>query len=160
MRKLAGLKPSPFNPREITDEALAGLRTSIARYGLVQPLVVNRKNDRVIGGHQRLKALLEAGVDEAPVVLVELNAIDEKALNVSLNSPEIQGRFTGDVTQLLRQVSDGLGAAFMDLRLDALLEQTAPPEPTAPDDFPGFTRDVKVDYQCPKCGYEWAGKPS
>lgn len=51
---IADLKPSPYNPRRIDPEAMAGLTKSIERFGNVQPIVVNRRNMTVIGGHQRL----------------------------------------------------------------------------------------------------------
>jgi len=37
------LKPAPYNPREISDEALAGLRQSLERFGMVDLLVVNQE---------------------------------------------------------------------------------------------------------------------
>lgn len=161
VRDVASLIPAPYNPREITEEALDGLRAAMKRYGLVDLIVVNKRTGFVVGGHQRLKVLSDAKVERCPVIVVDLKPADEKGLNATLNNPEIQGRFTGDVTLLLQQVSAGLGAgAFGELRLDALLEQTSPPTPTPPDDFPGFTRDVKVDYKCPRCSFEWSGKPS
>ncbi len=54
------LKPAAYNPRAISDEALEGLRNSVSRFGIVQPLVVNEREDgelRVVGGHQRIRAL-------------------------------------------------------------------------------------------------------
>ncbi len=158
---VADLKPAAYNPREITEEALAGLQTAMERYGLVDLIVYNKRTGFVVGGHQRLKVLQAAHVEKCPVVVVDLKPAEEKGLNVTLNNPEIQGRFTGDVTVLLAQVSRGIGkAAFGGMQLDALLKSVSPKQLTPPPDFPSFGRDVTVKYECPKCGYGWSGKPS
>jgi ParB-like chromosome segregation protein Spo0J len=56
--KLVDLKPNPKNPREIDDANLKALENAIRRFGLVQELVVNTKTGYIVGGHQRLKAML------------------------------------------------------------------------------------------------------
>jgi hypothetical protein len=56
-KAIADLVPAPYNPRTISSEALAGLRGSVERFGLVEPVVWNRRTGRVVGGHQRLKVL-------------------------------------------------------------------------------------------------------
>ena len=81
---LAELKPAAYNPRRISDAALGGLAHSIERFGCVQPIIWNRPTKRVVGGHQRLRVLLDRGEAEADVVVVDLSAAEEKALNVAL----------------------------------------------------------------------------
>lgn len=51
------LTPAPYNPRRITDEKLAALGRSMARFGDLSGIVFNRRTGRVVGGHQRLKHL-------------------------------------------------------------------------------------------------------
>jgi len=119
MLPIAELHPFEGNPRHISDEAKAGLRTSIERFGLVQEIVVSRRTGRVVGGHQRLDALREMGEAEAPVALVDLTDDEEKALNVALNNPKLQGEFTADLLGLL----EGVSAEALDgLRTDDLAE--------------------------------------
>ena len=54
------LKPSAYNPRRHTPEAMAALKESIKRFGAVDPVIANsvpvRKNI-LIGGHMRLTRL-------------------------------------------------------------------------------------------------------
>ena len=57
--KLSDIKPAPYNPREISNEALSGLRHSLEKFGYVDLMVVNKRNMRVISGHQRYKILQE-----------------------------------------------------------------------------------------------------
>ena len=61
--RIADLAPAPYNPRQISEEALAGLGTSVDRFGLVEPVVWNRRTGNVVGGHQRLKVLQARGVE-------------------------------------------------------------------------------------------------
>ena len=51
------LQPADYNPREISPSALDGLRHSVERFGLVDPIVFNVRTQTVVGGHQRLKVL-------------------------------------------------------------------------------------------------------
>lgn len=88
------LKPSSYNPRKWSDEAINGLKQSIKKFGLIDPIIansaVNRKNI-VIGGHFRLEIAKQLGFTEVPVVYVNIPDIEkEKELNLRLN------RNTGD----------------------------------------------------------------
>ena len=118
--KVADLKPADYNPRKISDEAMKGLSASITRFGLVQPVIWNTRSQRVVGGHQRLKVLIEEGVEETDVVVVDLPDSEEKALNVALNSPAIAGEFTPDLDAILAEIQANLPDLFDDLRLDEL----------------------------------------
>lgn len=87
--KIQDLKPATYNPRKHSDEAMAQLKESIERFGLVDPIVVNgapKRKNIVIGGHFRLKAAKELGYKEMPVVYINLPDIQkEKELNIRLN---------------------------------------------------------------------------
>jgi DNA modification methylase len=89
-RKISELKPYPGNPRRMSKKMYEALKRSLKEYGVVDPLIVNKQNE-VIGGNQRLAALKELGVEEVPVVVVDLPKSKEKALNLALN--KIQGDF-------------------------------------------------------------------
>ena len=123
-RALADLLPAPYNPREISHEALAGLQASVTRFGLVEPIVWNRRTDRVVGGHQRLKVLQQMGQTETQVVVVDLDEIEEKALNVALNNPAIAGEFTADIHRLLAEINAAMPELSDLLRFDDLADQT------------------------------------
>jgi len=89
-KKISELNPAKYNPREISDESLKGLKASLQRFGCVEPIIWNEKTGNVVGGHQRLKVI---DTEETEVVVVDLDEIEEKALNVALNNPEIQGKW-------------------------------------------------------------------
>ena len=62
------LRPDPANPRRIAEAELDALTRSMRRYGLVQPILVRREDDTVIGGHQRLVAARRLGLETVPVI--------------------------------------------------------------------------------------------
>lgn len=74
--RVANLKPNPNNPRIIKDEKFAKLVESIRNFPEMleaRPIVVN-KDMVVLGGNMRLKALIDAGLTEAPVEIVDWDA--------------------------------------------------------------------------------------
>jgi len=83
-RKVQKLQYYPLNPRRMDADTLEKLKRSIQEFGVVQPLIVNTKNE-VIGGNQRLRALKELHIDEVDVIVVDLSPEKEKALNLALN---------------------------------------------------------------------------
>ena len=88
----ARLNPAAYNPRKDLkpgDREYEKLKRSIAEFGYVEPVVWNRQTGNVVGGHQRLKVLVDMGQTEIDCVVVDLDLRREKALNVALN--KIQG---------------------------------------------------------------------
>ena len=86
------LKPALYNPREMDDKELEKLKRSLKEFGVVEPIVIN-KDFTVIGGHQRLKVLIEMKRKEAPCIILDLDKKKEKILNLALN------RISGDWDQ-------------------------------------------------------------
>lgn len=118
--KLEDLADAPYNPRKISPKALKGLQSSLAEFGVVQPVVWNKRTKHIVGGHQRVRALKAKGETEVPVVVVDLDEKREKALNVSLNNPKIEGEFTDDLEALLIEINKEMPALYRNLRLDTL----------------------------------------
>lgn len=83
------LKPSEYNPRSWSKLAIAQLKESIKRFGLVDPIIVNSAPNRkniVIGGHFRLYIAKELGIDTVPVLYLNISDVEkEKELNLRLN---------------------------------------------------------------------------
>lgn len=131
------LQPAPYNPRKISDKALDGLTSSIDRFGLVQPIIWNRRTKRVVGGHQRLKVLQAQKETETDVVVVDLPDSEEKALNIALNNHHICGEWTEDVEKLLAEIRESTPDVYDDLLFDALLDDVPKTviEPNDEDDY-------------------------
>ena len=105
------LVPADYNPRKDLkpgDPEYEKLKRSIAEFGYVEPVIWNKTTGHVVGGHQRLKVLIDTGVTEAECVVVEMSEEKEKALNVALN--KINGEWDKDKLALL--ITDLQGADF------------------------------------------------
>lgn len=113
------IKPYWRNPRRIPPEAVAAVKDSIERYGYQQPIVVDKDNVIVVG-HTRLKALQEMGVDTVQVYVTDLPAekvqefrvIDNKTSEVTSWDPWAL------VLELREFDTDLLAAYFPDIDLE------------------------------------------
>lgn len=100
--KTEKLLPADYNPRKDLkpgDEEYEKLKRSIEQFGYVEPVIWNKTTGRVVGGHQRLKVLIDMGINEVDCVIVEMDENKEKALNVALN--KISGEWDKDKLALL-----------------------------------------------------------
>jgi ParB-like chromosome segregation protein Spo0J len=78
------LKPAGYNPRQISKKQYNDLKQSIEKFGLVDPIIIN-KDFTVIGGHQRLKVCKELKYKEIDCVALFLTKEEEMELNIRLN---------------------------------------------------------------------------
>ena len=84
---IAHISPDPEQPRKrFTDTHLDELSRSIKEHGVIQPLLV-RKTDTpghyiLVAGERRLRAAGMAGLNEVPVIVMELD--DRRGLEISL----------------------------------------------------------------------------
>lgn len=88
----ARLNPAAYNPRKELKPGSRDyekLKRSIEEFGFVEPIVWNKASGNVVSGHQRLRVLLDLGHTEIDCVVVDLDPLREKALNLALN--RIQG---------------------------------------------------------------------
>lgn len=104
--KLADIKPAPYNPRvKLTekDQEYKALDASIAESGLVLPLIVNARDNCLIGGHQRLSVLLAAGETETNAVVVDLDEAQAKALCIALNKLDGEWDY-GQLAEIIQEL--------------------------------------------------------
>jgi len=76
---------SPYQPRhEFNSEAITELAESIKEKGIIQPLLVRPKGDRyeLVAGERRLRAALEAGLHEVPVIVRDYT--DDEAMEIAI----------------------------------------------------------------------------
>jgi hypothetical protein len=107
----ARLNPAAYNPRKSLkpgDKEYEKLKRSIAEFGYVEPVIWNRQTGNVVGGHQRLRVLMDMGHTDIACVVVDLDLMREKALNIALN--KIQGDW--DETKLASLMADFDAEAF------------------------------------------------
>jgi len=137
-----------YNPRGITESELSELEWSLGEYGLVQPIVVNRRSEArgwaagtapcVVGGHQRVRAADRMKLGALTARWVDLDEPQERRLNLLLNHPygHFDDGLLADDLKYLRNVLGeplehlGLGADELDrlLALDAGAPALSPTE--------------------------------
>lgn len=93
-KKIDELVPADYNPRKDLQEAdkeYQDIKRGIQTYGLVIPLIMNKRTGNLVNGHQRLKVLKALGWTEVDVSVVDMDEKKEKALNLALS--RIDGDF-------------------------------------------------------------------
>ena len=90
------IKPNPFQPRKVFEEAaLSSLAESIRQYGVLQPLVVTRRETidpesgirvvyELIAGERRLRASKLAGISQVPVIIRTTEDSDRVKLEIAI----------------------------------------------------------------------------
>ncbi len=145
------INPAKYNPRKDLkpgEPEYEKLKKSIDEFDLVEPLVMNKRGNVLISGHQRLKILKERGDTEIEVSVVDLSPERERALNIALN--KIRGDWDlPKLSEILKNIDDELKdiTGFDAEEIDELLgfkeevqednfDEEAPEEPiTKPGDL-------------------------
>ena len=84
------LRPAPYNPRSLDEEAQQALTDSISRFGIIKPIVVRRSDKLILAGHQRTVTARLLGMKRVPVFQVDdLSGSDEVRFNQLHNMTEI-----------------------------------------------------------------------
>lgn len=89
------ISPNPYQPRkEFDDESINALADSIRQYGVLQPLVVTKKEEmrsdgfavsyELISGERRLRASKIAGMPRVPVVIKEGEETEQYKLEIAI----------------------------------------------------------------------------
>jgi len=143
------IKADRYNPRRDLrpgDAAYEQIKRSIAEFGLVDPLVWNKRTGNLVSGHQRLKILRDDyGAEHVAVSVVDLAPGREKVLNLALN--KIGGEWdevalATRLAEIQREAPAALGATgFDDAEISALL--LAAEQPTE-------LRPLQVLRPCPR----------
>jgi ParB-like chromosome segregation protein Spo0J len=154
------INPAPYNPRRDLkpgDAEYDSLKKAITEFDIVEPLVMNRRGNILVGGHQRLKVLRELGYTEVDVSVVDLPENKEKALNLALN------KISGDWDNArLKDILQELDVGDMDMSLtgfnleeiENLMTQEHQPEPNHDNKQQSGGGEV----ECPECGCKFTPK--
>ena len=85
MVKLVDIEPNKEQPRsDFNEDALMELADSIKQFGIIQPLVVQKKDKyyKIIAGERRWRAAKMAGIKEVPVIIKDYS--DEEIMEIAL----------------------------------------------------------------------------
>ena len=83
--KITEVEPNREQPRKnFNEDALLELSDSIKQYGVIQPLIVQKKGDHyeIIAGERRWRAAKMAGIKEIPVIIKDYS--DQQIMEISL----------------------------------------------------------------------------
>lgn len=105
-KKIREMERAAYNPRVTLrpgDIEYENLQRSITDYGLIIPVIWNRKTNRVVSGHQRLTVLENLGEKLVDVSVVDLDEMQEKQLVVALN--KIEGKWDDEkLSELVKEL--------------------------------------------------------
>lgn len=156
---LAKLQPHPHNPRVHPLPGSAeweALRASI-EHDYFDPLVWNKRNGFLVSGHLRAKVLEAEGVESVDCVVVDYDEPTHLARMVAANQQV--GEFDdGALAAILADCEQPALAGMTDAQVAAILADAA--EPAPPEDFRDVDENLPIEHVCPKCGFQWSGKPS
>lgn len=85
MVKITEVEPNREQPRKnFNEDALLELSDSIKQFGIIQPLIVQKKDDyyEIIAGERRWRAAKMAGLKEVPVIIKDYT--DQERVEISL----------------------------------------------------------------------------
>lgn len=147
------LKANPRNFRKHPAKQTKALRGVLKEVGIAGALLAYNHPERgleLIDGHLRQE---QGGV--WPVLVLDVNE-EEAAVILATHDPLAAMADQDNV--VLESLLRGLSIQFEGLE-DMLAAQPEPVEVEAPEAFPAYGEDLETQYCCPKCGYEWSGKP-
>jgi len=88
-RALKDLVLNSHNPRQISKPMAEHLQTSLSKFGVCQPIVINTDN-YVIGGHQRIRTLKSLGESHVLVMVpsrtLEVEEVEELSIRLNKNT--------------------------------------------------------------------------
>lgn len=137
--KLTQIKKAEYNPRTISEENYAKLKNSVKNFGLVEPILINLKNNTIISGHQRYDVLTDLILTDGNLAEKEFHLLKygdlglildtdeptlenedyEKALNITLNNTNLTGDYD---FEKLGELLDELSLAEIDVSLTGFEE--------------------------------------
>jgi len=151
--KITDLVEAKYNPRKLTQNEFDDIASSIKKFGIVDPFIVNnhpKRKNVIIGGHQRKKVAKALGYKTVPVRYVTLPLEEEKELNIRLN------KNTGDWDweKLIEEFDTDslLDWGFLEGELDSILNSDIN---IAGHGEKEIDENIETDHECPKCGYKY-----
>lgn len=161
------LTTDPANARTHGDRNLKAIEDSLRRFGQDQLLVVQRQGMVVRKGNGRLEAARRLGWTHVAAVVVDEGNVDATARALADNrASDLAGWNDAVLGMLLKSIRDDggnvdeLGWNANELRAAINVAESKPVRETqAPESFREVDEGVATEYRCPKCSYEWSGRP-
>lgn len=155
------LLANPRNARRHPAGQRDALREMIDRVGFAAPVIVNTVTGFVIDGHARIEEALTAGIDQIPVVEVELTELQEKEFLAGFDATTLLASYD---PQLLTDLVNDIplfDAAALQGTLESLARlysgDNVENRQITNDEIeePIVTEDIETSNRCPACEFEW-----
>ena len=172
--KVTDLQPDKRNANKGTERGLKALDHSLRQYGAGRSLLVD-KHGRIIAGNKTHQAAADIGLEDVIVVQTDgtkLVAVQRTDLDLEQDKAARELAYADnrvgqldldfDVAVMLEDIAAGvnLDALWQPDELEALVKAAGNGDDAKPPaDFNEYTDGLETEYCCPKCGYEWSGKP-
>ena len=134
----------PDNARKHDEKNIKAIIGSLKKFDQVEPLVVRRQNNVVIGGNGRLEAMKKMGMTEVSVHYVDLDDQKAKALALALNRTSELATWDDDILGKALQTLQEDGFDIGDIGFDVGDWDTPEKEGLSdPDEIPEVAQNVR-----------------
>lgn len=158
LEKIGNIKANPNNPRIIKDDKFKKLVKSIKEFPEmlnIRPIVVDSEM-MVLGGNQRLKACIEAGLKEVPIIVADAFSEDQKKEFIVKDNIGY-GEWDFDLLKVDYDVIvlEDWGLDLPSFEVDEVLEAEEDDFDATPPEIAktvlGDLYEIKSGVYCPKC---------
>ncbi|WBB94204.1 ParB N-terminal domain-containing protein [Verrucosispora sp. WMMC514] len=156
------LTPFPGNARR---GDVTAIRESIRKTGQYRSIVVRDTGGAfvVLAGNHTMQAVAAEGHDTIRCEIIRCDDTEARRINLADNRYNELGTTDRDaLAELLSYLDDDYeGTGYTDTDVERLI---TPPDLTGddaapPGEFPSYDDEtISTEHQCPRCGYQWAGK--
>jgi ParB-like chromosome segregation protein Spo0J len=155
--KINNLKRHPKNPRIHPDSAIEKLVRSIKEFGWTNPILVS-KDGYVLAGHARLKAAEKAGIQEVPVIYLELEGAKAEAYLIADNRLQDETDWDYEKLESLLDSIAGKGldleiTGFSKIEIEGILQDVDIDDLLIHTNEPKEAKNIEPII-CPNCGYK------
>ena len=156
--KVTDLVPYENNPRK-NDNAVQYVKNSISEFGFRVPIVIDRENV-IVCGHTRYKAVLELDLEEVPCVIAD-DLTEEQINAYRLADNKTQELSEWDYLKIEQELEEIIGIDMHMMGFEDFLDEIDPGE--LPEKKLGGGDEINLDsfsddefsLVCPCCGFRF-----
>lgn len=157
---ISELHNDPANVRLHNRRNIDAIISSLKTFGQVEPLVVQKGTNKVIGGNGRLEALREMGATEVDIVEIEADNLKATALGIVLNrTAELADWDNEALSQVLIAAGhEGINHEELGFSIDDIAKICSLDELPANADGKEYDESIANEVQyhvCPNCSHQW-----
>lgn len=145
--RLDVIRPFERNPRNITEIQFQKLKQSLMEDGYHSRMKVTHDH-RLVGGHQRLRALRELGYHEVPVLVPSVPITDEQYIRIMMRDNHNNGTWDFEILANDYDLEWLRGIGLHDIT-------NIPP---IQEEGEGASQRVETHVRCPSCLHEFPAK--